>query len=104
MTDLAKSNSARRFLGMRNTAPLTDAKAGSQIETAVATVSPNSKIARIIALMQRKDGATLPEMIEVTGWQPHTTRAALTGLRKKGHPIAKESRDNATYYRIAAEA
>ena len=43
-------------------------------------------------------------MVEATGWLPHTTRAALTGLRKKGHAIAKGSRENATCYRIAAEA
>ena len=40
-----------------------------------------SKRAQIIALMQGVTGATLNDMVEVTGWLPHTTRAALTGLR-----------------------
>ena len=35
--------------------------------------------------MQRKTGATLDDLVEATGWLPHTTRAALTGLRKKGY-------------------
>jgi hypothetical protein len=39
-----------------------------------------------------------------TGWLPHTTRAALTGLRKKGHVIEKTKRDDATCYRIEAVA
>jgi hypothetical protein len=38
----------------------------------------------------------------VTGWLPHTTRAALTGLCKKGHTITKGSRDGVTAYTIAA--
>ncbi len=33
--------------------------------------------------------ATLDALIEATGWLPHTTRAALTGLRKKGYVIER---------------
>jgi hypothetical protein len=36
----------------------------------------------VIALLQQEQGATLAELIATTGWLPHTTRAALTGLRK----------------------
>lgn len=63
-----------------------------------------SKIAGVIALLQREGGATLAELIEATGWLPHTTRAALTGLRQKGHTIAKTSREGATVYRIEQTA
>ena len=38
-----------------------------------------SKLARVIDLLQRSDGATVPNLTEATGWLPHTTRAALTG-------------------------
>ena len=30
---------------------------------------------------------TLAELIAATGWLPHTTRAALTGLRKRGYAV-----------------
>lgn len=60
-----------------------------------------SKIAQVLVLLRRADGATLAELIEATGWLPHTTRAALTGLRKKGHVLAKDKRGEATCYRIA---
>ena len=60
-----------------------------------------TKSAAVIALLQRTDGATLPELIAATDWLPHTTRAALTGLRKKGHVLDKSKRDGATCYRIA---
>jgi hypothetical protein len=35
-----------------------------------------------------------------TGWLPHTIRAAITGLRKKGHSIQRIKRDGMTCYRI----
>ena len=38
------------------------------------------KIDKVLGLLQRPEGATLAELIEATGWLPHTTRAALTGL------------------------
>ena len=50
-----------------------------------------SKTAQVIALLQRPDGATLDELIAATGWLPHTTRAALTGLRKKGHAVERKA-------------
>ena len=59
-----------------------------------------SKIASVIALLEREQGATLAEMVEATGWLPHTTRAALTGLKKKGHTLTKEKRDDVTCYRV----
>lgn len=67
---------------------------------AVQSCAPVSKIARVIAMLERSRGATLADMVESTGWLPHTTRAALTGLRKKGHAIAKESRDGVSVYKI----
>ena len=48
-----------------------------------------SKISRVIGLLQRDDGATLDEVVAATGWPPHTSRAALTGLRKRGYAIEK---------------
>ena len=45
---------------------------------------PVSKISMVADLLRRKGGATLAELVAATGWLPHTTRAALTGLRKKG--------------------
>ena len=63
-----------------------------------------TKIGKVIALLERKDGATLDEMVEATGWLPHTVRAALTGLKKKGHTIKRDKRGNATCYRITGSA
>ena len=72
-------------------------------EAAVASVRKEmSKISIVRDLLAREPGATLAEMIEATGWLPHTTRAALTGLKKKGHVLEKSKRDGVTCYRIVA--
>lgn len=46
-----------------------------------------TKRVQLAALLLRDEGATLDQMIAATGWLPHTTRAALTGLRKAGYAI-----------------
>ncbi len=63
---------------------------------------PASKISMVADLLRREGGATLAELVAVTGWQPHTTRAALTGLRKNGHAIERGMRGGATAYSMAA--
>ena len=60
-----------------------------------------SKTATVITLLKRETGATMPDLIAATGWLPHTTRAALTGLRKKGHAIERVKCHDQTCYRIA---
>ena len=42
------------------------------------------------ALLRRADGASIVDLTEATGWLPHTTRAALTGLRKRGYAVVRE--------------
>ena len=65
------------------------------------TLRPGTKQALIADLLRRQQGATLDELIAATGWLPHTTRAALTGLRHKGCTLEKSSRaDGKTAYRI----
>jgi hypothetical protein len=46
-----------------------------------------SKIGAVLHLLGREEGATATDLCEASGWLPHTMRAALTGLRKKGHAI-----------------
>lgn len=70
-------------------------------DTAAACSSP-SKIEMVRDLLSRERGATLADLSEATGWQPHTVRAALSGLRKKGHLIDKQQQSGAVNYRITA--
>ena len=50
-----------------------DKPAQAEQEASPAASRPGTKQALIISLLQRKHGATLDDMIEATGWLPHTT-------------------------------
>ena len=63
-----------------------------------------TKVDLVLSLLVRTEGATLEQMVEATGWLPHTTRAALTGLKKKGHEITSTRADGVrTYHVITAQ-
>lgn len=101
-----------------------DADDGNEREQAVATEAPvahappniplaeaaptlstpraGTKLAQVIELLRRDRGATLDELVASTGWLPHTTRAALTGLRKRGFAVAidRSDKERGSTYRI----
>jgi Protein of unknown function (DUF3489) len=68
----------------------------------LATPRRGSKLGEVIALLSRKGGASIEELISATGWLPHTTRAALTGLRKRGYGIERHrpGKSEVSTYRI----
>ena len=61
-----------------------------------------SKLAEVVGLLGRESGASIDELIAATDWLPHTTRAALTGLRKRGYSIERRREDDATRYWLAS--
>ena len=44
---------------------------------------PGTKTAKILALLQRRNGASLNELRKATGWQAHSVRGFLAGTLKK---------------------
>jgi len=66
-----------------------DGAGGANRAPAAQAPRDGTKISHVVGLLQRDDGATLDEVIAATGWLPHTSRAALTGLRKRGYAIEK---------------
>ena len=70
--------------------------------TSLAQPRAGSKLARVIAMLSTEAGASLKALAEMAGWLPHTTRATLTGLRKRGFLIERVKDDDlGTIYRIA---
>jgi Protein of unknown function (DUF3489) len=61
-----------------------------------------TKLAQVVELLQQDRGASIAELIVVTGWLPHTTRAALTGLRKRGFVTAidRSDKERGSIYRV----
>src|SRR5229473_2666876 len=55
---------------------------------APATARAGSKTAQVVAMLRRKDGATLAEIMTQMGWQKHTVRGFMAGAMKKaGHAV-----------------
>ena len=91
--DAKKANTAKRA---RNVAPkkeragkkATPAKKAPKVKDAgkkqdAAGPREGSKTAQVVAMLQRKNGATLAEIMEKMGWQKHTVRGFMAGAMKK---------------------
>ena len=67
-------------------------------------VRQGTKQALLIDLLGRKNGATIDEIVEAIGWQPHSVRGAISGALKKKLGLTVESdviKDRGRVYRIA---
>ncbi len=65
------------------------------------------KLARIIALLRRPQGATIEELMQLTGWLSHSVRGALSGALKRDRGLAVGSGvepDRGRVYRITEPA
>lgn len=72
--------------------------------TATSAGRSGTKRAQVINLLRQQGGASIDDIVALTDWLPHTTRAALTGLRKAGMTIeTTRQAGSATRYRIAAQ-
>ena len=64
----------------------------------------SSKLSKVILMLSQESGITVQEISKAMGWLPHTTRATLTGLRKRGVHIIRLTREGerSSSYRIDA--
>lgn len=77
--------------------------------TVIATPAPvvqTTKLSQILTLLQRPTGASLPQLMEATGWQAHSVRGALSGhvRGKLKLDLLSEKVDGGRVYRIAESA
>jgi hypothetical protein len=97
-TGAKKAKPAKTAAPAEKTAPKAPASATER------TPREGTKQATMIAMLQRKDGATIAEIVEATGWQQHTVRGAFAGALKKklGLTIVSERVDGrGRVYRIS---
>jgi hypothetical protein len=78
----------------------TDARAGN---VSGADQPPaGTKRAKLIAMLERPEGASVAEIGQRLGWLPHTVRAAITGLRQAGRAVTRsKDADDRSVYRLA---
>ena len=62
----------------------------------------STKKEQLIKLLGTKSGADIKTLSDKLGWQQHTTRAAMSGLRKAGYEVAgeKPSKGGLSKFRI----
>ncbi len=80
----------------------TEKAEGKGVQKTILTQTTRTKKVRLITLLKMPKGARTPTICKSLGWQKHTVRAALSGLRKEGHLVvtSKSPRDGVTVYRI----
>lgn len=63
-----------------------------------------SKLDRIVAALRTAKGASVPDLMQLTGWQAHSVRGAMSGALKKdrGLIITSEKSGDERVYRIKA--
>jgi hypothetical protein len=66
------------------------------------TARPDTKHARIIAMLRAPTGATVAAIVTATEWQPHSVRGFLAGIvrKKLGLNLVSEQTDKCRIYRI----
>ncbi len=76
--------------------------ADTQLEVLPVYPYKPSKQMIVVELLSSAGGATIDELIAATDWLPHTTRAMLTGLKKKGHTLHSTKAAGVRRYSIVA--
>lgn len=78
----------------RATKPVKSSKSGAR-----------TKQDQLVALLSKPNGARISTIIQKLGWQAHTVRAAISGLRKQDHEVvtSKSPKTGELVYTINAK-
>lgn len=63
--------------------------ATADIDKVKARRPKQTRAEQLTTLLTRKTGASVAQIQNKFGWQPHTARAAISSLRKAGHMIER---------------
>jgi Ni,Fe-hydrogenase I large subunit len=86
------------------TKPITGRPAARSTKPTDVASRTSSKLAAVIEMLKRRDGATINDLSKATGWQTHSVRGLLSGTikRKLGLKLRSGKTDGVRTYRIDA--
>ena len=76
------------------------AAVGTAAAPVVSRHPPGGKLGQVLEAVGAPGGATLSELVGLTGWRPHTARAALARLRQRGHGLHLDASGERKAYRL----
>ena len=102
---MTKSRSKSKSQASTRTAARTTSKSKPRSRSAHSspkTSTPNTKHARILAMLRTPEGATVAAIMTATEWQQHSVGGFLAGMvrKKLGLNLVSESTDKGRVYRI----
>lgn len=100
--DITDATGADKIIAPATTTADADAATSTAAATEAILAQRIRKAVQLRAMLEAPGGASLTALMAATGWQAHTVRAALSGLRKGGTELAREKRDGNTVYRIVS--
>jgi len=107
MSDIKQKTGGRKKTAISTKATKTAAASGgAKTSTKASTTKPPhaTKAAAVLALLRNKQGTSIEEMTNATGWQAHSVRGFLSGTVKKRMGLALGSevdKSGIRRYRIA---
>jgi hypothetical protein len=78
----AKGKSGKKSTPAKKAPKTPKAKAPKPAKRETGAPREGSKTAQVVTMLQRKNGATISEIMEKMGWQPHTVRGFVAGALK----------------------
>lgn len=99
----ATAHSASEEVIVRGPAPRPEA-AVPVMDLPLAPPRPGGKLGAVVDAIAGPTGASLDELVALSGWLPHTTRAAVTRLRQRGHDVTLRTVDGRKAYCLTRPA
>ena len=103
MTNSRRKNAPKQQRGSAKKQSVRQAPQATQASAPAVTGRQNTKIAAVVALLRRPEGASLEAICKATDWQAHSVRGAIAGSIKKkmGLIVSSVKSDGVRTYRIA---
>lgn len=100
MTETTTSTKQPRMMARKSLTAAPDIRTPAP---AIPIAKQQTKASLVEGLLRQDAGASLADLCQATGWLPHTCRAFLTGLRKKGRELERDKReDSTTIYKMTS--